>query len=151
MAACYWPVVRSRDLDLSCDWSKPSAVGASSVPVTTSEYSYSGNSSAGRIYHELVPSNINSFVLLTPECPGIGHEDTNASIGEHFVMRKGKIFVFNARERDICQVRAVGRAGCDSPGAGWGPLTASAGNLCFSNREMRRHSPLDQCDNAYNV
>ena len=58
MAACDWPVVRSRDLDLSCHWSKPSAVGASSVPVTTSEYSYSRNSSAGRIYHELVPSNI---------------------------------------------------------------------------------------------
>ena len=67
MAACDWPVVRSRDPDLSCDWSRLSAVGASSVSVTTSEYSYSRNSSAGRIYHELLvfPLIFNSFVLLT--------------------------------------------------------------------------------------
>ena len=76
----------------------------------------------GEFTTSLFPQIFNSFVLLSVECPGIGHEDTNASIGEHFVMRKGEYLCSELEgERDICQERE----------GGLGPLTPSAGNLCF--------------------
>ena len=84
----------------------------------------------GEFTTSLFPQIFNSFVLLSVECPGIGHEDTNASIGEHFVMRKGEYLCSELEgERDIWQERA---GACCSALRGLGPLTESAGNLCFS-------------------
>ena len=63
----------------------------------------------GEFTTSLFPQIFNSFVLLSVECPGIGHEDTNASIGEHFVMRKGEDLCSELEgERDICQEREGG-------------------------------------------
>ena len=68
----------------------------------------------GEFTTSLFPLIFNSFVLLTVKGPRIGHEDTNASIGEHFVMRKVKYLCSELGE-SICQERE-GRL---LLGAGW--------------------------------
>ena len=80
----------------------------------------------GEFTTSLFPLIFNSFVLLTVEGPDIGHEDTNASIGEHFVMRKGKYLCSELGERYLPR-----EGGPAATRRGLGPLAESAGNLCF--------------------